>query len=270
MFFSRFAFTIACLVTLASTAMAHGPQIQITNTGDKIVTRNIFSDEPYTPLTDPISVYVLPLNLEPNGTYYVQPNDEINAGTGLPAFPSGPGITYGLGSTFASGYRFTLNLVDGLKLWNGTTWVDPGTEQIQAYRGSETAPTASAITSDSSPFASFNFSNIPANYAASAHSSVSYRLLGDGVSGTAASDDGIYLLSMQLSSNQPGLASSDTFYFVLYKNVGRAEALEAVQSLGVSPAAVQVVPEVGSMTLMGLAGLTMVGAVLRKRWIARV
>jgi hypothetical protein len=163
-----------------------------------------------------------------------------------------------------------LNLVDGLKFWNGSTWVDPGSEQIQAYRGSEIAPTASATTSDSGPFASMNFSNIAANYAANAHSSVSYRLLGDGVSGTAPSDDGIYLLSMQLSSNQPGLASSDTFYFVLYKNVGRSEALEAVQSLGVSPSAVQVVPEVGSMTLMGLAGLTMVGAVLRKRWTARV
>lgn len=269
MFFSRFAFTIACLVTLASTAMAHGPQIQITNTGDKIVTRNIFSDEPYSPLTDPISVYVLPLNMRSNGTYYIQPNDVLDTVSGLPEFPSGPGITYGLGSTFSSGYRFTLSFADSLKIWNGSDWTDPGDEQIQAYRGNETAPTASAKTSDSSPFASFNFSNIPANYAASAHSSVSYRLLGDGVSGTAASDDGIYLLTLQLSSNQPGLSPSDPYYFVLYKNVGRAEALEAVQSLGVSPSAVQVVPEVGSMTLMGLAGLTMAGVVLRKRMTDR-
>jgi len=265
MFVSRFAFTIACLAALASTAMAHGPQIQITNEGNKIVTRNLFSDEPYTPLTDPISVYVLPLNLEPNGTYYVQPNDEINSSTGLPAFPSGPGITYGLGATFASGYHFNLNFVDGLKIWNGSSWDDPGNEQIQAYRGSEAAPTASATTSDNGPFATLAFSNIVANYASSAHASVNYKLLGDGTSGAAASDDGVYLLSMQLSSNQPGLASSDTFYFVLYKNVGRVEALEAVQSLGLSSSAVQVVPEVGSITLMGLAGTAMAAVALRRK-----
>ena len=266
MIVSRFAFTMTCLLTFAANTFAHGPQIQITNTDNKIVTRNLFSDEPYSPLTSPVSVYVLPLNLEPNGNTYIQPNDAIDTVSGQPEFPSGPGITYGLGATFTSGYRFSLSFTDSLKIWDGANWTDPGTEQIQAYRGSEGAPSASAITSDSGPFATLAFSNIAANYNSSAHSSVSYRLLGDGSNPASPSDDGVYLLSLQLSSNQPGLASSDPYYFVLYKNVGRAEALAAASSLGIDSSLVQVVPEAGSLTLMGLAGLLAGGvSIMRKR-----
>ena len=263
--FSRLAFTMTCLLTFAAITHAHGPQIQITNNDDKIVTRSLFRDGSYDPLTSPVSVYVLPLNIEPNGTYYIQPNDAIDSISGQPAYPSGPGIAYGIGLTFTSGYRFSLSFIDSLKIWDGSTWTDPGTEQIQAYRGSESAPSASAITSDSGPFATLNFSNISATYNSEAHSGASYRLLGDGTDPMSASDDGVYLLSLQLSSNQPGLAASDPFYFVLYKNVGRTEAIAAASSLGIDPSLVQVVPEVGSLTMMGLAGIALGGGMLIRR-----
>ena len=68
-----------------STAFAHGPQIQITNDNNKIVTRQLLNDGPYSDtLTPPKSVYVMPL-LELDGTWYSRPNNSQVAD--VPAFP---------------------------------------------------------------------------------------------------------------------------------------------------------------------------------------
>ena len=58
---NRIAFFTAALT--CAIALAHGPQMQITkNEAGKIITRNVFADEPYnTLLTDPKRTYVIPM-----------------------------------------------------------------------------------------------------------------------------------------------------------------------------------------------------------------
>jgi hypothetical protein len=250
----------ACGAGLVS---AHGPQLQITSDGGKITTREVLLDEPYAPLTSPKSVYIIPL-LPTAGQFFSRPNRE-EAAPGVPAFNSGPGLAYGLGGTFNSGFNFRLSFVDGLKIWDGVSFVDPGLEQIQAFRGNFNNPSSTAMTSDAGPFATLNFPAIPTGYAESAHNSASFRLLGDGISPTAASDDGVYLLSMQLSSTDPNLNPSDPYFFLLHKNVPLDVALAAARGLNVSSAQIQVVPEAGSV-VMGLIATAGLGCLaLRKR-----
>ncbi|MBY0586928.1 hypothetical protein K2X85_07115 [bacterium] len=255
--------SLSMMMGLAGIAVGHGPQLQVTANNGKIVTREIFLDEPYSPLTDPKSVYVIPM-LSTAGQYFSRPNDE-EAAPGVPAFNSGPGLAFGLGSTFNSGFNFRLTFVDGLKLWDGSAFVDPGLEQIQAFRGSSANPSASATTSDVGPFAFLNFPTIANGYTDSAHNSGSFRLLGDGVSPTAASQDGVYLLSLQLQSTDPNLSPSDPYYFVLYKNVPLSTALEATRLLNVAPSSVQVVPEASSLVLGLLGTVAFGGAVVARR-----
>ena len=122
---------------ICTDAFAHGPQIQLTRDGDTITTRRLFREEPYaSSLTPPTSVYVIPM-LETSGEWYSRPNNRPSATLpGQPEYLSGPGIAYGYdqvdGGTraFASGQHFELNLIAGLKWWNGSAFVDPGLEQI--------------------------------------------------------------------------------------------------------------------------------------------
>ena len=106
----------------ASAASAHGPQIQITNSGNKIVTRELLLDSPYSPaVTAPKSVYVLAL-LPFSDVWYSHPNGAIDPITQLPAFPSGPGLAYGSDladggpQSFVAGSVLSINFADGLKL----------------------------------------------------------------------------------------------------------------------------------------------------------
>ena len=78
--------------------------------------------------------------------------------------------------------------------------------------------------------------------------------MGDGTSPTSASPDGVYLLSLRLSSTQAGINPSDEYFFVLNKNAPWSTAASAVNSLGISPSLVQwVVPEPHSLGLIGSA-----------------
>lgn len=258
--------TLSVAVAMVASAItyAHGPQIQVTNTNGKIITRELFLDDPYGDvLTDPKSVYVMPL-LPTSGVYYSRPNNS-EVSPGVPEFLSGPGIAYGIGQTFQSGFNFRLSFVDGLKLWNGASYNDPGTEQVMAFRGSFSAPTAQAVTSDTGPFAGINFSTISPTYNSGSHSSASFALLGDGVNGTSASDDGVYLLSLQLSSTQTNLTASDPYYFVLYKNVALSEAITAANSLGFDRSAIQIVPEASTITLIAVGGALLAMTLARRR-----
>jgi len=240
---------LAALQTMPT--FGHGPQIQITRDENTIITRRLFLDEPYAPLSSPKRAYVIPL-LETGGVWYSRPNNEpSHTLPGQPKYLSGPGIAYGMGQSFAGGSRFELNLIDGLKWWDGFGFVDPGSEEIEAYRSSGSAVTNDALT-PSSP-ATLLFSLLPASYGTNAHSSASFRLLGDGISPTASSDDGVYLLTMSLTSTQLGShgqkLASDPFYFVLHKNASAAEVQNAVSSLNLAAALVQYVPEPGSAGL---------------------
>jgi hypothetical protein len=242
-----------------SLASAHGPQLQITIDAGRIVTRNILIDSPYAHLTAPKSAYVMPL-LEYDGAWYSRPNGEMNALLDIPVYFSGPGLAYGYDQDdggprlFDDGTALLLNFADGLKRWDGTAFVDPGSEQVQAFRGSAGAPSALAVTSDSGPFESLAFPPIPADYGVDAHSSARFRLLGDDADPLGSSQDGVYLLSLSISSTQAGLAESDEFYFVLHKNTQPADLAAAVSSLELDAALVQIVPEPSPVAL--IAGIT--------------
>jgi MYXO-CTERM domain-containing protein len=165
--------------------------------------------------------------------------------------------------------------VDGLKAWDGAAWADPGTEQLQMFQGDATGAfvpgtTVNAITSDAGPFQSMSLAAInpaaPPSGSSVPHSSVSFRLLGDGVASTASSDDGVYLASFRLSStavfgasNTP-VGDSDPFYFVMYKGSSVDEAMALAEAFavasGIPLSQVQAaVPEPMGAGLIGLVAL---------------
>jgi hypothetical protein len=268
-----FAYVVATFVPLAAvSAFAHGPQIQVTNDGGKIVTRQLIADAPYSnSLTAMKSVYVMPL-LDFNGVSYSRPNSTIDPILGVPSFPSGPGFAYGYdladggSQLFEAGSVISLTFTDRLKQWNGTTYADAGATQLKAFRGSNASiaspPENFATTSDSGPFDSLDLPAVATNYGsevAEVHTSLRFALLGDGTNPLSVSPDGVYLLSMRLTSTQNGLAASDPYYFVLYKNVAPGVVLNAVSALGFSASAVQFaeVPEPASVAfvLIGIVAL---------------
>jgi hypothetical protein len=272
------ALTIALAASAAlavTAALAHGPQIQITRDDNQITTRRAFREEPYSAqLTRPTTVYVIPL-LETQDVWYSRPNNTPSATLpGVPEYISGPGIAYGYDQVdggpraFASGQHFELKLIDGLQWWDGSAFVDPGSEQIEAFRSSGTPAVTSDSLTPASP-ATLAYGNVSASYNSGAHSGASFRLLGDGTSATVEGDDGVYLLSMTYASTEPGLNASDPFYFVLHKNALPADIAAAVSSLGVAPAMVQYVPEPSAAVLIVVGLATLLtrrrGQTLRRR-----
>jgi hypothetical protein len=242
----------------SASALAHGPQLQLTREDNQIVTREILREEPYTVLTDPKRVYVIPLT-ETQDVWYTRPNNSPSATTpGLPEYLSGPGIAFGYDQldggprVFTSGFRFELNLIDGLQWWDGSTFVDPGLEQIEAFRSSGSAITNDTLTAVTP--ARMPYGNVSATYDAGAHSGASFRMLGDGASSSVEGDDGVYLLSMSYASTEPGLDPSEPFYFLLHKNAADSAVEAAVNGLlsstSIDASFVQYVSEPGSALLM--------------------
>lgn len=267
---------VALLVaTAASQAWAHGPQIQTTadaGTG-KIVTRRIVPDGSYdTALSAPTSVYVMPL-AEYLGVWRAQPDGSLLPDL-TPAFVGWPGFAYGYGydaatnpAPFPVGSKFTLGLTAGLKSWNGVAFVDPGVTEAEVYRGSSAAPSALAKTTDIGPFASVQFPGGTgitfASEGSDVHNTVNYRMVGDGSSITSPLANGIYLLSLQLSSTSASVAASDPFYFVLSKNGSPSGIQAAVASLESNASRVQnLIPEPATA---GLAGCAAMGLMLAAR-----
>ena len=262
-----FGFAAALAAQLVSVpAFAHGPQIQLTVDNNKIVTRRLLQDGPYSDsLTSPKSVYVMPV-LELSSVWYSRPNNEQLAG--LPAFPSGPGLAYGYDladggpQAFAAGSLISVGFSDGLKLWNGVAFVDAGATELKAFRGSNaniSTPAANfAITSDAAPLDNVSLAAVAENYGSEGgevHGSFRWALLGDGSSPTSASPDGVYLLKLQVSSTQDGLAPSDPYYFVLHKNAAPEAVTAAVSSLGFAPSLVQLVPEPSAWLILAIGGI---------------
>ena len=246
----RFLTCCACTALASSVAYAHGPQIQVTDTNDKITTRTLLTEDPYgDSLTAPKSVYVLPIlkavSGAPSTDYWtVMPNSTIDPILSISQFQFGPGLAYGYGHTFTEGFHFNVSFTDSLKTWDGSSFVnDPGPEAVGAFRGDATSsPDQVVLTGSGIPAQSLVFSNISATYNSDSHSSMRFRLLGDGSSALVPPAVGLYLLQLQITSTQPGLAASDPFYFLLYKNASPGSLDAAVASLGVDSSLVQYVP----------------------------
>jgi hypothetical protein len=253
----------ACAALAPLWACAHGPQIQVTDTGGKIVTRALLPNAPYgDSLTDAKSAYVLPILKAASGSpatdyWTVMPNSSIDPILGSTKFQFGPGLAYGFGHTFTDGYHFTVNITSPLERWDGAAFVnDSGAEAVGAFRGDATAPADQLLISGlSTTPQSLVFSNISSTYDSDAHSSMRFRMLGDGASALVTPADGLYLLTLQITSTQPGLAASDPIYFMLYKNASVGEINTAIASLHISSALVQVVaiPEPGGIAMATLA-----------------
>lgn len=274
----RLKFVVLILCAAGATkSSAHGPQIQLTGESGKITTRRLILDGPYSDSLTPVtSVYVMPLK-EYLGAWYPRPNDSLLPGD-IPEFFSGPGFAYGYGfdsatpavTPFTAGAKFGLTYTAGLKRWNGSSFADAGATELVAFTGGNPeAPTATAKTSDTGPFASLA---VPAGAGTisftaegdEVHSTVRYRLLGDGTLATAPSADGVYLLGLQLSISSGDKTPSDPFYYVLTKNASAGDVSAAVASLGFAPNLVQtIVPEPGSASLT-LLGVSVLGATRRR------
>ena len=230
-------------------AWGHGPQIQLSTEAGKIVTRQVMIDD-YTPVSAVTSIYVLPVASVSN-QWLVQPPGTAG---------SGPGIAPGVGFVDAASHPFktgnyATSIVDGLKKWNGASFVDAGDAQLQLYKTVSGNP-LTATTTDSGPFVSLTYSLTVANE--EAHTGMGFRFLGDGVSNTSALADGVYLLSLKVSTT--GLNDSDPFYFVLPKGVLPEEAGNATfafaQQQGIGVGAIQAmtaIPEPASLALAALA-----------------
>jgi hypothetical protein len=262
-------------------ALAHGPQIQVTNDAGKITTRHLLTAEPYNmapaPPTGPVQVYVVPLgptNAFGGTRWFTRPDPATNSGPG-PAW--GHGWTYDdrgtpgdpaddtFTTTFPAGARFTQTLLGGLQQWDGSAFAAaPGGAQLEMFRSTGPhAVSGGAVTS-------INYPTIapPAGANPDPHGSASFAVLGDGVvpdatRAPAPVADGIYSAQFQLSlSDQPagsGVGPSEPFYFVMYKGVSQSQAASAAAAAypGLN---IQVVPEPGSLGAVA-AGLLL----LRRR-----
>lgn len=283
------AVAVVALSGRATPVLAHGPQLQISFdpvTG-QLVTHQVLDTAAAPPaLTPEINTYVIGTGGFTDGGTYVRPDHSINIGTGLPNYYSGPGIVYQYdsvlpGSGFAfngssslpnlQGTGFRFNLLPGLQVWNGSAFVDAGAAQLQAFTGSNTAPTATATSNDATT-ASINFGTVT-SVSGNPHSTVRWRLLDDGTTVNLPVDAGVYLLNLTVGSTAtygPGntpVGDSDPFRFLLVHGVGEAEAQAALGSFGLSflSPGVQVFAPVPEPATVALVGLAIAGSVVALR-----
>lgn len=245
-------------VGLHAPAWGHGPQIQLTAETGKIVTRQVLIDD-YVPVSPVTSIYVLPVASVSN-IWVVQPPGTAGSGPGI---APGVGFVDEASHPFKSG-AYTTSVADGLKKWNGASFVDAGDAQLQLYKTVSGNP-LNATTTDAGPFGSITYNlNVTSD---EAHTGMGFRFLGDGVSNTSALSDGVYLLSLKVSTT--GLNDSDPFYFVLPKGVSPEEAgnatLAFAQQQGIGVGAIQAMTAIPEPASLSLAALALCGAAATRR-----
>jgi hypothetical protein len=250
----------AACAAISSQALAHGPQMQITVDGGKLTTRHVLTDV-YAPLTDAKRVYVMPVkfvdDLDFGASWRALPDSN-------PAYPYGPGAAYGIGATLPTNLTLTLSFLDELKVWNGASFASAGATELAALRTGNPGPTSLAGNAAFSGGPDVTAeATIGASYTEDAHASVTYVILGNGVSPAALVADGVYLATLGWSSSDPLVSPSDPFYYVLNKGPA-TQLMSAIGSLGFDSASVQylTIPEPSALVL---AALGMVAASRRTR-----
>jgi hypothetical protein len=204
---------------------------------------------------------------------------------GTPTFVSGTGwaLNGSTGSTLVnlSGKTFGVRFTSGLSVWNGASFVDAGTEQLQAFSGDATSAVAAATpkattvdgTTDNGAGPSFANSVIGTTWSNAPHFSWSFRILGNGADDTVTPDDGVYLAQYRIFTSAVApdgttpIGDSDVVSLLLFKNAPLAEQQAAVAALGISPSQVQYAftPEPASMLVLASAG----AIALRRRRASR-
>jgi hypothetical protein len=257
---NRFVLSAAVVVIGGAVASAHGPQMQVTVTGGKIVTREVMIGV-YSPLTAPKTVYAMPAALVTDNNF---PTAWRAAPDANPANPFGPGVAYGEGGTFAPSTTLTLSFLDELKVWDGAAFASAGATELAMLRTSNPGPTSltgnAGISGTSDPLATVA---IPAMYTADAHASVTYVLLGDGANPASAVADGLYRAALQFTSSDTSVQPSDPFYVLISKGAD-TQLDAAIASMGVDAALVQAIPEPAAASLAALALSLLTGSRRRK------
>jgi hypothetical protein len=232
-------------VALAPVALAHGPHMQVDVVDNQIVTRGVAADTPQYTVVQPLA-RAYSVNL---------------ANTAGAWESSGPGFVI-LQNRFADGSLLRFNIIDEAKIWNGSGFVSTTPEELQVSR----AAAIFANTSDVFPVAGFDLITVN-NATAGQHRELRYTVLGDGTSAQAVSDDGVYLLKLELvsttSTGAPtGLAPSLPFWMTLNKNVDPGTSAAAhtyVQTV--------LVPEPGAAAMLcGLGVLARLSNRRRRSW----
>lgn len=246
----RICCAIVIAIASASLAAAHGPQLQISNQNGKIVTHQVIQEGPYAEMTNPKSLYVIPVR-EFNGGWYARPNNtQRPAPIGGPQYYSGPGLAYGsqagTADAFLEGEGLSLEFEAGLQVWDGAAFVGSIDHTVRAFRGISDAA-AEAFTSATAPFESLAFPQVKEGL--EAHTTARFQLLGG-----SKPANGLYLLSMSVSTSQPGVADSNLFQFLLNKNA-TAELPSALAALSFPTSLVQVVPEPASALILLLVSV---------------
>lgn len=278
--FFRFCFLVFAM-GISAAAFAHGPQMQITNDGNKIMTRQILTDT-YSPITAETRIYSMPLkpvsgNINGSPTNYWQGQPDS-------AYTNGPGLAYGLDTDpfithvdnsdifLAAGNHFEVLLLDSLKVWNGASFVDPGTEQAKLIRVSGTPGTIvdSATTTDAGPASVSEDVLVYGNISSinpGSHSAAQVTLLGDGATFDSTPDDGLYLLQMKLISTQSNVLESAPYFFLLNKGMTSFDEGNAISflqsSYNISTSQVQTVPE--PATWLGVGACLISGLVWKRK-----
>lgn len=129
--------------------------------------------------------------------------------TGIAAFTSNPGFD-ALPSTFSTGYRIGFNIRTALLVWNGTTFEPTDPAGPLAGERLKISFITSNVTSNAGSVPGFS---LAVQSDGGWHRHLSFNLLA--ATGTSAPTPGIYLLELELWSNDPGVLQSKPLWMVM-------------------------------------------------------
>lgn len=136
--------------------------------------------------------------------------------SGFPGFTANPGFDC-LAGTFQPGSKIGFDVLDAVKVWNGTEFVETGGETITI------SFLSLSVTTGEGPVSGFELA-VQANGGFHRH----YNMFLNGVGG-GDPDAGVYLLERELYSTDPAVGPSESFWFVLGHDASDAEIDAAYQ-----------------------------------------